>query len=584
MLKSPGFNQMPKFQFVDLDSNDAVSALLATDRRIGLDTEFMREKTFYPRLCLMQIATDDGIYCADPMSGANLELFWQRLMECPWVVHSARQDIEVLYHSSNLMPDTLFDTQIAAALLGYAPQLGYAGLVKELFGVELAKSHTRADWTKRPLPAAALDYAAEDVAYLLPAYEILSERLSKLDRLHWAEEDSAFLLQPSLYKGHFGQTVERLKGARNLRGRARAAAAKLASWREGEAVRTDRPRQWIMKDAVLLEIAATRPKDLESLAEISGLAPRTLRRAGKALLDILTEEQLHLFEKHHDLDFAYEIPEVGRFRVNFLRQRHGIGAVFRIIPSRIPALEDLGLPQVVLDLAGLEQGLVLVTGPTGSGKSTTLAAIIDHINRETDKHIITIEDPMEFVHVSKQCLVTQREVGSHTLSFAAALRAVLREDPDIILIGEMRDLETIALAITAAETGHLVFGTLHTRSAASTVDRVIDVFPPEQQGQIRTMLAETLKGVVSQQLLVQADDQGRVAAAEVLIGTTALSNLIREGKTYQISSIIQTGRREGMQTMDQAILELLRAKRITPQEAYRKAVDKDTYRQYLERL
>ena len=289
MLKSPGFNQMPKFQFVDLDSNDAVSALLATDRRIGLDTEFMREKTFYPRLCLMQIATDDGIYCADPMSGANLELFWQRLMDCPWVVHSARQDIEVLYHSSNLMPDTLFDTQIAAALLGYAPQLGYAGLVKELFGVELAKSHTRADWTKRPLPAAALDYAAEDVAYLLPAYEILSERLSKLDRLHWAEEDSAFLLQPSLYKGHFGQAVERLKGARNLRGRARAAAAKLASWREGEAVRTDRPRQWIMKDAVLLKIAATRPRDLESLAEISGLAPRTLRRAGKDLLDILND-------------------------------------------------------------------------------------------------------------------------------------------------------------------------------------------------------------------------------------------------------------------------------------------------------
>ncbi len=280
---------MPKFQFVDLDSNDAVSALLTKDRRIGLDTEFMREKTFYPQLCLLQIATDDGIYCADPMGDLDLDLFWQRLTECQWVVHSARQDIEVLYHSSNRMPDTLFDTQIAAALLGFAPQLGYAGLVKELFGVELAKSHTRADWTRRPLPAAALEYAAEDVECLLPAYEILAKRLSKLDRLRWAEEDSAFLLQPSLYKGDFGHAVERLKGAKILRGRARAAAARLASWREREAVRSDRPRQWIIKDAVLLEIAAAGPKDQESLAAIAGLAPRTLRRAGKSLLGVLDD-------------------------------------------------------------------------------------------------------------------------------------------------------------------------------------------------------------------------------------------------------------------------------------------------------
>lgn len=304
----------------------------------------------------------------------------------------------------------------------------------------------------------------------------------------------------------------------------------------------------------------------------------------EALLEILSADQLHLFEKRHDLDFAYELPGVARFRANFLRQRQGIGAVFRVIPSRIPTLGELGLPQTVFDLARLEQGLVLVTGPTGSGKSTTLAAMIDHINQESDKHIVTIEDPLEFVHANKTSLVTQREVGTHTLSFAAALRAVLREDPDIILLGELRDLETIALAITAAETGHLVFGTLHTRTAASTVDRVIDVFPPEQQGQIRTMLAETLKGVVAQQLLLRADGEGRVAAVEILIGTTALANLIRDGKTYQIPSIMQTGRREGMQTMDQAILELLRAKRITPQEAYRKAVDKETYRQYLERL
>lgn len=303
-----------------------------------------------------------------------------------------------------------------------------------------------------------------------------------------------------------------------------------------------------------------------------------------ALLDILTESQRQTFATRHDLDFAYEIPGVARFRVNFLRQYKGVGAVFRLLPSRMRALEELGLPQVVYSLARLEQGLVLVTGPTGSGKSTTLAAIIDYINQEHDKHIVTIEDPLEFIHPSKKSLVTQREVGAHTISFAAALRAVLREDPDIILLGELRDLETISLAITAAETGHLVFGTLHTRTAASTVDRLIDVFPPDQQGQIRTMLAETLKGVIAQQLLIRADGQGRVIAVEILVGTPALANLVREGKTYQIPSLIQTGRRDGMQTMDQAILEYLRSKQITPQEAYRKAIDKDTYRQYLERL
>jgi twitching motility protein PilT len=303
-----------------------------------------------------------------------------------------------------------------------------------------------------------------------------------------------------------------------------------------------------------------------------------------ALLAILTESQRQIFEARSDLDFAYEIPHVGRFRVNFLRQHKGVGAVFRLLPSRLYTLEELGLPQVVYALVRLEQGLVLVTGPTGSGKSTTLAAIIDHINQESDKHIVTIEDPLEFIHPNKKSLVTQREVGAHTLSFAAALRAVLREDPDIILLGELRDLETISLAITAAEIGHLVFGTLHTRTAASTVDRLIDVFPPEQQSQIRTMLAETLQGVIAQQLLVRAEGQGRVVAVEILVGTTALANLIREGKTHQIPSLIQTGRREGMQTMDQAILELLRSKQITPQEAYRKAVDKDIYRRYLERM
>jgi ribonuclease D len=280
---------MPDFQFLDLDSNESVSTLLPANRRIGLDTEFMRERTFYSQLCLMQIATDDGIDFADPLGTSDLDFFWQKLMDCRWVVHSARQDIEVLYHTAGRMPKTLFDTQVAAALLGYAPQLGYAGLVKQLFGVELAKSHTRADWTRRPLPAAALEYAAEDVEYLLPAYDALCERLTALNRLHWAKEDSAFLLQPSLYEENFNNAIHRLKGARNLRGRARAAAARLASWREQKAVRSDRPRQWIMKDAVLLEIASAGPQDQESLTSINGLAPKTLRRTAKTILEILKD-------------------------------------------------------------------------------------------------------------------------------------------------------------------------------------------------------------------------------------------------------------------------------------------------------
>lgn len=278
---------MPKFQFVDLDCDEDISTLLPEGRRVGLDTEFMRERTFYPQLCLLQIAADDDIHFADPLAGRNLDHFWEKLMNCRWVVHSARQDIEVLYHSTDRMPESLFDTQIAAALLGYAPQLGYAGLVNELFEVELPKSHTRTDWTRRPLPAAALEYAAEDVEYLLPAYEVLAENLDKLGRLSWAEQDSACLLQPSLYGGDFNHAVDRLRGAKNLRGRARAAAARLASWREREAARSDRPRQWIMKDAVLLEIASSNPRNRDALAAISGLAPRTLRRADTTLLGIL---------------------------------------------------------------------------------------------------------------------------------------------------------------------------------------------------------------------------------------------------------------------------------------------------------
>jgi len=302
------------------------------------------------------------------------------------------------------------------------------------------------------------------------------------------------------------------------------------------------------------------------------------------LYEILTDEQIQEFEKTKDIDFAYESPGVGRFRTNVFEQLKGMGAVFRRIPGQILSLEELGLPKSIGKFTRLNRGLVLVTGPTGSGKSTTLASLIDLINRERKVHIITVEDPVEFVHVNKSSLINQRQIGANTLSFSSALRAALREDPDVILVGEMRDLETISLAITAAETGHLVFGTLHTNSASKTIDRIIDAFPSGQQAQIRTQLSESLQGVISQQLLKRADGKGRVAAVEILTGTPALANLIREGKTYQIPSIIQTGRREGMQTMDQAIIDLLKQGRITTEEAFDKCVDRETFQKYLGRV
>jgi twitching motility protein PilT len=302
------------------------------------------------------------------------------------------------------------------------------------------------------------------------------------------------------------------------------------------------------------------------------------------LYEILTEKQRQEFEEKKEIDFAYEASGIGRFRTNIFEQLKGMGAVFRLIPSHILSLDDLGLPKTLTRFSRLNRGLVLVTGPTGSGKSTTLAALIDLINRERKVHIITIEDPVEFVHSNKSSLINQRQIGSNTLSFSNALRAALREDPDVILIGEMRDLETISLAITAAETGHLVFGTLHTNNASKTIDRIIDAFPSSQQPQIRTQLSESLQGVISQQLLKRADGKGRVVAVEILVGTPALANLIREGKTYQIPSIIQTGRREGMQTLDQAIIDLLKQGKVTTEEAFDKCVDRETFQKYLGRV
>ena len=272
---------------------------------------------------------------------------------------------------------------------------------------------------------------------------------------------------------------------------------------------------------------------------------------------IMSDEQRRHFEAEHEVDFACELPGKGRFRVNVFVHSRGPGCVLRTIPTQIPSLESLAMPAVLRELCDRERGLVLVTGPTGSGKSTTLAAMVDLINQSWDAHILTVEDPIEFVHPPKRCLVNQREVGPHTGSFSNALRSALREDPDVILIGEMRDLETISLALTAAETGHLVFGTLHTSSAPKTIDRIIDVFPAGQQGQIRTMLSESLEAVVAQTLLKKKGG-GRVAACEILIGAPAVRNLIREAKLHQIPSMMQTGQRLGMQTLDMALADLVK--------------------------
>ncbi|MCM2270010.1 MAG: type IV pilus twitching motility protein PilT [Thermoanaerobaculia bacterium] len=311
--------------------------------------------------------------------------------------------------------------------------------------------------------------------------------------------------------------------------------------------------------------------DLEEMPEFAAPTSDELQR----LLDAVTPERNRVqFEASHDTDFAHEIPGRARFRVNLFRDQQGVGAVMRTIPTRIPTFEELGLPEAVRKLAFLSKGLVLVTGPTGSGKSTTLAAIVDLVNRSRADHIITIEDPVEFVHPSKRCLVNQREVHQHTESFKQALRAALREDPDVVLVGEMRDLETVSIAIETAETGHLVFGTLHTTTAASTIERLVDQFPGDRQEQIRMMLADSLKAVIAQTLLKKIGG-GRVAAYEILIATPAISNLIREGKTFQIASAMQIGRAAGMTQMNDALYDLVDRKLVEPREAYLKAVDKE---------
>jgi len=306
-------------------------------------------------------------------------------------------------------------------------------------------------------------------------------------------------------------------------------------------------------------------------------------KVSSALRSILTAEQQAKFDAERELDLAYTISANARFRVNIYQQRGSMGAAFRLIPTEIKPLADLGVPDSVASFATLARGLVLVTGPTGSGKSTTLAALIDLVNRTRADHIVTVEDPIEFLHSNQRSLVNQREVGSDTHSFAAALKHVLRQDPDVILIGELRDLETISIALTAAETGHLVFATLHTQDASQTIDRVIDVFPPHQQAQVRSQLAATLRGVVCQTLVKRAQGDGRAVATEVLVTTPAIANLIREGKTYQISSALQAGRSLGMHTLDQHLADLVNSGQVSHKAALEKVHDFDSFKRLVHR-
>ncbi|HEY3112156.1 MAG TPA: type IV pilus twitching motility protein PilT [Gemmatimonadaceae bacterium] len=325
-----------------------------------------------------------------------------------------------------------------------------------------------------------------------------------------------------------------------------------------------------------LHLRAGSPPMLRASGEIAPIPNESVLTSGEidAMLQaVMLEQNRSEFKEINDTDFAHEIAGVARFRGNALRDRKGTGAVFRAIPAAVVTVEEMGISQEVQRLCHLTKGLVLVTGPTGCGKSTTLCALIDLINRTRTDHVITIEDPIEFVHESKKCLITQRHVGVHTSSFKHALRAALREDPDIVLVGELRDLETVSMAIETAETGHLVFGTVHTSTAVSTVDRVIDQFPPDRQAQIRVMLSESLKGVISQ-VLCKKIGGGRVAAREIMLSTPSVSNLIREGKTFQLPSVLQTSRRLGMVTMNDALIELVDSKQVEPQEAYLKATDK----------
>src|SRR3954470_23790998 len=332
-----------------------------------------------------------------------------------------------------------------------------------------------------------------------------------------------------------------------------------------------------------LHIGEGQPPKMRRHGDVMAMRPEPILRDEAVLMlsEVAGPANWKIFDEHGDLDFAYEMDAASRFRCNFLKQSNGYGAVFRLIPTKIASLEDLGIPPVVKEFGNLRGGLVLVTGPTGSGKSTTLAALIDYININFTRHIITVEEPIEFVHKNKKSIITQREVPENTTSFPQGLKAALREDADIVLVGEMRDLETISLALTAAETGLLVFGTLHTNNARKTVDRMVDVFPSDQQSQVRTMLAASLRGVIAQLLMKKADGSGRVAVNEILVVNSGAAAIIREGATQKLQDVIIGGKGQGMQFMDDAIWHVLQQGIVSPHEAYMKAIDKPRFKAFL---
>ena len=335
-----------------------------------------------------------------------------------------------------------------------------------------------------------------------------------------------------------------------------------------------------------LHFIAGDPARIRMYGELQPLRPEPLKAdfVRELLLEIMPQKALARFEDKDGADFAYQVAGLARFRVNILRHLNGMGAVMRVIPANALSLDQLGMPDAVRNLCNIQSGLILVTGKTGSGKSTTLAAMIDDINTRTRGHILTIEDPIEFVHHRKNCLVSQREIGTHAHSFAAAVHSALREDPDVVLVGEMRDLETISIAVTAAEMGILVMGTLHTNGAAATVDRIVNAFPTDKQPHVRTMLSTSLRGVVSQQLIPRSGQPGRVAALEILVNSPAVSNLIRQGKLDQLETTMQSGAAQGMRTMDAAIQQLLDARAISGRDAYRKAINKQRFEAYRDAL
>jgi twitching motility protein PilT len=334
-------------------------------------------------------------------------------------------------------------------------------------------------------------------------------------------------------------------------------------------------------DVHLCSRSAPMVRYLGEIIKLEGFDVRTPEQNERELLEIMNETQLQEFDRHKEIDFSYAIPGKGRFRVNIHQEERGVSGAFRIIPTQIRTADSIGLPQVVKEITKREQGMFLVTGPSGSGKSTTLAALVDLINHERACHVITIEDPIEFQYVNDKAYIDQREVGTHTRSFASALRSVVRENPDVIVVGEMRDLETISLAVSAAETGHLVFSTLHTRGAAKTIERIINVFPPEQQFMMRTMLGESLVGVLSQQLMRNKDGTGMTLAIEVMINTPAVASLVRHGDTYRIPSTMQTGKKFGMQLMDEHIIDLVRQGKVDIKTAQIKIEDKGLLREFL---